>query len=730
MAALGTAAIKSYADFEQLKGGVETLFGSGGLSIEEYAQSMGKTVAEVSNEYQKLMNAQDTVLKNAGDAFKTAGLSANEYMETVTGFSASLLQSVGGDTERAAKAADQAIIDMSDNANKMGTSMESIQNAYQGFAKQNYTMLDNLKLGYGGTKEEMQRLLDDASKISGIKYDISSFADVTEAIHVMQEAMGIAGTTAKEASSTISGSIGMMKSSWSNLLVGIADDSADFDQLINNFVDSVATVGENILPRVEIALKGIGQLITKLLPVILAEIPTVINDILPDLLSSGVEMINTILKGIQSNLPVLITGALDIIMSLANGILSMLPTIMEIGMQLMINLMLGIASALPQLIASITETVVSMTQVFIDNLPLLIDAGFQLIMGLVEGVMESLPTIIDQLLILVESMIVTLIDSVPLLMECGVKLLTALVESLPEIITKIGKALPKIVSSMVTKLLEALPLLINCGVQLLTSLVNALPEIISSIVEVMPEIIDGIVGALLSALPQIVECGIQLLLALINALPQIIGELAAAMPLIVSGIVDALLSNIPLLVECGIELFLALVEALPEIIVGVCKAVPEIISAIVSAFNELQGKMAEVGKCIIDGIWEGISGGWDWLVGKVKEVASSLFTAAKKELDIHSPSRKFKWLGEMCVAGFEDPMEDFNPYSSLEKSIKANVGSIKTTFASAYAGGNYGSTVNMDYKTMKRVFTESLNEMNMVVQLNNREVGRAVRGYS
>ncbi|WP_196304412.1 hypothetical protein, partial [Streptococcus pneumoniae] len=215
--------VKNYAEYEQLVGGIETLFGAGGKSLEEYAQSVGKSVDDVSSEYKRLINAQEDLLNKSKIEYKTAGLSANEYMETATSFSASLIQSVKGDTEKAAKLADQAIIDMSDNANKMGSSMESIQNAYQGFAKQNYTMLDNLKLGFGGTKEEMQRLLDEAGKISGVKYDISSFADITEAIHVMQVKMGIAGTTSKEAASTISGSLGMVKASWENFLTGMSD---------------------------------------------------------------------------------------------------------------------------------------------------------------------------------------------------------------------------------------------------------------------------------------------------------------------------------------------------------------------------------------------------------------------------------------------------------------------------------------------------------------------------
>lgn len=253
IAGLTTAALNSYADYEQLVGGVETLFKESGQKVQEYAD----------------------------EAYKTAGMSANEYMETVTSFSASLIQSLGGDTKQAAEKANQAIIDMSDNANKMGSSMESIQNAYQGFAKQNYTMLDNLKLGYGGTKEEMARLLADAQAISGIEYDISSYADVVDAIHVIQEEMGIAGTTAKEASSTISGSISSMKSAWQNLLTGLGNENADLSALINQFADSVVTVAGNVIPRIKVILPRIGQAIIQSVPVLMSKISTAISESLP-----------------------------------------------------------------------------------------------------------------------------------------------------------------------------------------------------------------------------------------------------------------------------------------------------------------------------------------------------------------------------------------------------------------------------------------------------------------
>ena len=285
---IGKQAIESYADYEQLVGGVETLFGAGGKSIEEYAESVGKPVEKVQKEYEKLMEAQNKVIENSNNAYKTAGLSANEYMETVTSFSASLIQSLGGDTQKASEYSHRAIVDMSDNANKMGTSMEMIQNAYNGFAKQNYTMLDNLKLGYGGTKEEMARLIKDASKMKdvqkelGITVDASSmsFGNIVNAISVMQSKMGIAGTTAKEASQTISGSINAMKGSWQNLLTAMAGDNSNgnFGELVGNLTESIINVLNNLLPRVTDVIYGISALIHRTITEVLPQlIPILIN---------------------------------------------------------------------------------------------------------------------------------------------------------------------------------------------------------------------------------------------------------------------------------------------------------------------------------------------------------------------------------------------------------------------------------------------------------------------
>lgn len=312
--ALTKMGVEAYAQYEQLTGGVETLFGT----------------------------SSNTVMQYAENAYKTSGLSANAYMETVTSFSASLIQSLDGDTAKAAKVADMAITDMSDNANKMGTDIGMIQNAYNGFAKGNFTMLDNLKLGYGGTKEEMQRLLDKAGEISGIEYDISSFSDISEAIHVIQqdmeisgisyeeamakvasgemtmkEAMDAMGTTAREAATTIEGSLNMMKGAWQNLVVGMADSNANMEVLINNFVESTAIAAQNLLPRIEQTLVGIGQLITALAPVIAAALPTLVESVLPALLAAGVSLVASIVNGVVTALPALysaLLGAVELIL--------------------------------------------------------------------------------------------------------------------------------------------------------------------------------------------------------------------------------------------------------------------------------------------------------------------------------------------------------------------------------------------------------------------------------
>lgn len=387
---LGKEVISAYADYEQLVGGVETLF----------KDSSGK------------------VMEYANDAYKTAGLSANEYMETVTGFSASLISSLGGDTEKAAEYANMAITDMSDNANKMGSDMASIQNAYSGFAKQNYTMLDNLKLGYGGTKEEMQRLLEDAEKLSGVKYDISSYSDIVDAIHVVQTEMGITGTTAKEAEATISGSIGMLKSSFQNLITGLGDADADIDKLCDNVVNSFNSVVKNITPVV--------RNLAKTVPNALEGILDAIAPLLPELLEMGVELLTALVE----NLPEIIT------------------TICEV---------------LPQIIESTISTL-------LDHLPEIVEAGVKLLTALITNLPQIILTIVQALPQIITAVINALVNNIPKIIETGVKLLTALITNLPQIIAEIVRAMPQIITGIVSALGEGVSQVAEVGANLVRGL--------------------------------------------------------------------------------------------------------------------------------------------------------------------------------------------------------------------------------------------------------------------
>lgn len=523
---LGKEVVNAYADYEQLVGGVDTLFKGSSQKLQSYASN----------------------------AYKTAGLSANDYMETVTGFSASLIQSLGGDTDKSVKYADMAITDMADNANKMGTDMSLIQNAYQDFAKQNYTMLDNLKLGYGGTKEEMQRLLSDAEKISGVKYDISSYADVVDAIHVMQESMDIAGTTAKEAEGTISGSVNALKSSVTNLVVGFGDANADLDVLCENVVTAFQTVLENISPIVENLISALPAVITTLLESA--------GEMLPTVLETLAELFAQVLEGLLQLLPQLIPVAVSALLTITNAIIENLPLLIESATLLVATFVQGLADALPTLIPTAVNAVMTIVQGLLDSLPSILDAGLKLVSALAQGILDALPNLISKL--------------------------------------------PQIIMGIVTFLLNSIPQIIQTGIKLLTSLVGALPDIITSIVKAIPQIINGIINAVINSIPQIIQAGIDLLISLVKALPTIIVTIVNATPDIISGIVNALIDNIPAIIQAGIDLLISLVKNLPTIIKGIVKAVPKIIEGIVKTFGSLMYKIVEIGGNIVKGLWDGI----------------------------------------------------------------------------------------------------------------------------
>lgn len=402
VAAVGKQALSAYADYEQLVGGVETLFGArGAKSVEEYAKLVGKSVGEVKDEYDTLKLAEETMMAQAEQAWKYQGMSVNEYMETATSFAAALTSSCE-DAVTAAELADVAIGDMSDNANKMGSDITSIQNAYQGFAKQNYTMLDNLKLGYGGTKEEMERLISDANKLreaQGLAGDltIDKYSDVVEAIHMVQVEMGIYGTTTSEAASTIQGSISMMKGAWKNLLVGIADENADFKSLTGDFVDSLVTVGENIIPRVKIIIQGITQLVSQASQTIVPLVVQTLLENLPGIIAAGMDLVVALVNGILDNSNLLISAAVQCVEVILQKIIENLPAILGGGVQLLLALANGIVGAIPTLIGMLPQVITAIITVLTDNLPLIIESGIQIIIALAGGLIEAIPELVSHI---------------------------------------------------------------------------------------------------------------------------------------------------------------------------------------------------------------------------------------------------------------------------------------------------------------------------------------------
>lgn len=553
------SAVSEGAALEQSLGGIETLF----------------------------KDSAGTVIANAKKAYETAGMSANAYMEAVTGFSASLLQGLGGDTERAAAIADMALTDMSDNANKMGTSMESIQNAYQGFAKQNYTMLDNLKLGYGGTKTEMERLLADAQELTGVEYDISNLSDVYEAIHAIQENLDITGTTAKEASSTISGSFASMKAAFQDTLANLA-------------------LGEDIAPSLD-ALKE-----------------TVITYVSGNLLPA--------LSNILTTLPsVLIT----LIATLA-------PDLALAGMDIVTGLASGIGNALPELIPQMVLAVSTMVTGLISNLPKLISAGGTLVSGLASGIKRSIPVVAAAIPVIIEDLVAGLNDSIPEIIETGVGLLTSLVEDLPTIIAMIVDVLPEIIDGITSTLSANIPLIVAAGVTLLTALVTNLPTIISTIVAALPKIIDSIIDALLDNVPLIVEAGVELLAALLTNTPTIIAEVVMAIPDIILGIVNAIVGRKDDIVQAGKNLMLGLKDGIIGAAASVVESAKQAASSVLKKVKSVFGiaspskEMAWMGKMLDTGLAQGIAGNTKPISNAVQDITKLTAGALESQMTIRA----------------------------------------------------------------------------------------------
>lgn len=669
-------ALDSYASLEQNIGGIETLF----------------------------KDSSQKVIDSAKNAYKTAGLSANAYMETVTSFSASLLQSLGNDTKKAADYADRAIIDMSDNANKMGTSMEMIQNAYQGFAKQNYTMLDNLKLGYGGTASEMYRLLQDAANLneefaSTAKFSMDSkghleanFADITEAIHIVQTEMGITGTTAKEASETISGSIASAKGAFDNFLNGTGSPEA--------LAESMVTAGKNVL-------KGLGEIVPRLLQT-LPEVGKLIQENLVNSLSgdsmqkiveAGKNAVMSLIDGMLASVPTIIPVALNFVKLIADTVITNVPTLIQKGYELLSNLVDGFVKAIPEALPKILDFVQGIGDKLAEAAPILIQKGFELLQKLVEGIITAVPILISRVPEIISTFANIINDNFPTILMKGAQLLGQLVLGLIQSIPTLIANIPKIISAIVDTLMAFQWLNLGRGI--------------------IKFLGDGI-GAMKDF---VVKKGFEILNGLKNTLMNLPSTLANIGRTAVSGLGNA--------ISAGIS--------------WVKNAAGNIVSAIVNTIKSIPGGMLSIGKDIVKGLWNGISDMTGWVIDKIQGFGESVLGGIKDFFGIHSPSRVMrdevgKYMAQGVGVGFEKNI----PIKQMTAGMKKAIGKIQTAaigvtstmpmtakVATKAVTNNYTDT-QIDYKKIKKAQLEANNESNeRPVILNGRQVNRALKdgGY-
>lgn len=676
--------IDQYAEYEQLVGGVETLF----------KKSSGQ------------------VMKYADGAYKTAGMSANEYMKTITGFSASLLQGLGGDTKKAAEIGNKAVTDMSDNANKMGTAMGSIQDAYQGFAKQNYTMLDNLKLGYGGTKTEMERLLVDAEKLTGIKYDINNFSDVIEAIHAVQTEMGITGTTAKEASSTIEGSFNMTKSAWTNLLTGMADDNANFDVLVQNLVNSLGSLGKNLLPRIKIAIEGIGELFRTLLPKVLDEVPEMIASLFPE---SMQEDVRTIFEGIVEAIKNTVNVALQWLPKITEGFAWILDNgntiatvIVGIGTALLVlnvaNMIMSVVKAFKGVKTATEAWAVAQKLLNIEMMANPIGLIIAAIAGLVAGFIylwntnegfrefwiNAWTSIKDFFVNAWNSIIAFFTETIPSWIEGMKTWFGSLGEWFGTLWTNIKQFFIdgwNAISSFFTETIPAwiqqmfdwfnelpykigyamgfvLTTIIKWGTDTWNYLVTNVPKWIKAVVEWFASLPGKIWTWLLNTISKVVQWGQETYWKMVEAVAKAVNAVIEWFAKLPGRLWEWLVNTISKVIQFGRDLGTKAREA------GL-----NMVESIIGAVKDLPSKFMDIGVNIVKGIWDGITNMGSWLHERVTGFFEGMLQGAKDANKIESPSKLYrdqvgKYMAQGVGVGFEDEA------SRVEKDIRKNLSDI------------------------------------------------------
>ena len=699
---VGKAAIGNYADYEQLVGGVETLF----------------------------KDASGTVQNYADEAYKTAGLSANEYMETVTGFSASLIQGLGGDTQQAAELANRAITDMADNSNKMGTDMNSLMSAYQGFAKQNYTMLDNLKLGYGGTQQEMVRLINDSGilneKIESL--DGISFDQIIQAIGKIQDNLGITGTTAEEAEKTIQGSSKAMEAAWNNLLTGMADGNQDFSKLVDNFVDSVLKFGENMIPRIKTTIEGMGTLVDELaknllpdiiaeltaeMPGFLAAISSLFSSIgqslltaLPEISSAVLSMTSTLLTELVKSLPEVVSVIFEIGKQVLSTLSELLPQILTAVADVLPKIVVEIANQLPSFITALGDVLVKVADILpvvldslISALPGILNALGQAIMGsldslvkvvtaLIKSLAAALPEIFNMIVDVLPELFTAIreatVDSLPELMSSITELLITLIEALPDVLSLVSTdAMSQILDAILKVIVETAPLMNETALILFKGILEALPQIFEAIMLILPDLLKMFMIGLQLLSPQLKAYGVTILkkvtvyflnminlarqkaaefvLGIINNIISLPGKVAEVLLGVIAKVIEWAVQFVQKATDAARDFVSNAISGLAELPGKIGAKLSEVISKASEWVQSMGGKAKEgassfvsnvqaglsgiadkvksVGTHLVEGIWEGMSSSMDWIKGKINGWVDDVLDYLKKVFKIGSPSK-------------------------------------------------------------------------------------------
>ena len=685
--AVTKASLDSVASLEQNIGGVETLF----------------------------KDSAQTVIDNANMAYKTAGVSANKYMETVTSFSASLLQGLGGDTAEAARIADMAMVDMSDNANKFGTNMEDIQNAYQGFAKQNYTMLDNLKLGYGGTQSEMIRLINDSGilneKIENL--DNVSFDQIIQAIHKIQENMGIAGTTSEEALTTIEGSVNAAKAAFDNFLNGSSSPQELADAVIaagRNITDNLM----QIVPRLAEELPQVGSLLMDSLS------ESLNSGKLNELMSVGGEIVSNLTTGIISALPGLVTAAAQIISSFASNIGSSIPQLLSSGMQILQAIISGMMQVLPAIGTFAVQLATALYTYLTEQGPALLQQGYELLNNLVTGFVQAIPEMLPQVLDFIQQVGEQLAAAAPVMIQKGFELLSKLVEGITTAIPILIAKVPEIISTFANIINDNFPTILQKGVELIGQLILGIIQAIPTLVANIPKIISAIVDVIEAF--NWLNLGKTIIQAFGNGIKSMLGFVKNAGKNVYDGIHNAI-KNLPtLLRDIGRTAMTGLSNVIKTAVVAVKNAATSVGTGILNALRQIPSRVISIGKNIVQGLWNGISGMVGWMTNKVKSFANSIIGGIKDALGINSPSTVMrdqvgKYLAQGVGVGFEQNIPDEAMNTSMLKSINkmqrrtsAIMKRPAVTAEGIYMGGT-GTIVqntNIDYNRLAQTMAQEV----------------------